>query len=164
MSITMLKQFVRDNAGLFKNSSRNTKYKYKSFYELVLELGQEMKPVITSEDLMGQRKNCYGNCQALAFIESELTYCEGFALSNGIDFPISHAWLLDKSGTVIEVTWEEPGRAYLGIAFSTQFIKSILKDRERNQRSNYLSLIECNHLEDYSFLKYGLPDSALINF
>ncbi|ACB54455.1 hypothetical protein cce_5109 [Crocosphaera subtropica ATCC 51142] len=163
MSITMLKQFLQDNTALFKHSKKNSNYKYKSFYELVLELGQEMKPARTSKELTGQRKNCYGNCQALAFMEPELTYCEGFAIPNTIDFPASHAWLLDKSGTVIEVTWEEPGRAYLGIAFSTTFIKSILKEREENKGSNYLSLLECNHLEGYSFLKYGFPNDAYAN-
>ncbi|MCH2246555.1 MAG: hypothetical protein MK111_18315 [Crocosphaera sp.] len=160
MSITLLKQFLQDNAALFKHSKKNSNYKYKSFYQLVLELGQEMKPARTPEEFTGQPKNCYGNCQTLAFLEPELTYCEGFALCNGIDFPVSHSWLLDQSGTVIEVTWQEPGRAYIGITFSTTFIKSILKEREERQRSNYLSLIESNHLENYSFLKYGIPEEA----
>ncbi|MDJ0581681.1 hypothetical protein [Crocosphaera sp.] len=160
MSITLLKQFLQDNADLFKHSKKNSNYKYKSFYELVLKLGQEMKPAIRSEEFTGQPKNCYGNCQTLAFLEPELTYCEGFALSNGIDFPVSHAWLLDQSGTVIEVTWQEPGSAYIGIAFSNTFIQSVLKEREERQRSNYLSLIESNYLENYSFLKEGIPESA----
>ncbi len=160
MSITLLKQFLQDNAALFKHSKKNSNYKYKSFYELVLELGQEMKPARTSQELRGQPKNCYGNCQTLALIEPELTYCEGFALSNGIGFPVPHSWLLDQSGTVIEVTWEEPASAYIGIPFSTTFIKSILKERETNKGSDYLSLLECNHLEKYSFLKYGIPEEA----
>ncbi len=160
MSITTLKQFLEDNAALFKHSNKNSNYKYKSFYELVLELGQEMKPATTSEEFTGQPKNCYGNCQTLAFLEPELTYCEGFAISNTTDLPVSHAWLLDQSGTVIEVTWQEPGRAYIGIPFSNKFTKSILKERKERQRSNYLSLIECNYLEQYSFLKEGIPESA----
>lgn len=160
MSITLLKQFLQDNAALFKNRGKNSQYKYKSFYELILELGQEMKPAITSEELRGKPKNCYDNCQTFAFLKPELTYCEGFAISNSTDLTISHSWLLDESGIVIEVTWEDPGRAYLGIAFSTTFVESILKQREDKKRSNYLSLLECNHLEDYSFLKYGFPDDA----
>lgn len=160
MSITLLKQFLQDNAALFKHSGKNSQYKYKSFYELILELGKEMRPATTSKELRGQRKNCYGNCQTLAFMKPELSYCEGFAIPNTIDFPASHAWLLDKSGKVIEVTWKDPGLAYLGIPFSTTFIKSILKEREEKKRSNYLSLLECNHLENYSFLKYGFPNEA----
>ncbi len=161
--MTTLKQLLRKCSEVMQNTGKNSKYKYRTFYELVLELGQEMKPAITSKELRGEPKNCYGNCQTLAFIEPELTYCEGFALSNSIDFPVSHAWLLDQSGKVVEVTWEEPGRAYLGITFSTAFVKSILKKREEREKSNYLSLMESNHLENYSFLKYGIPSEALAN-
>ncbi|MEA5536791.1 hypothetical protein [Crocosphaera sp. XPORK-15E] len=160
MSISILRQLLQQYSVLVNKSGKNAQYKYKTFYELVLEIGQEMKPTTTPKELMGQPKNCYYNCQLIAFEHPDLTYCEGFTLSNNMPFPLAHAWLLDHSGMVIEPTWEEPAQAYIGIPFSIAFVKSILKEREDKKRSNYLSLFECNHLEGYSFLKEGLPSEA----
>ena len=164
MSISSLKQLLEQNSELIKKSGKNARYKYESFYELVLELGQEMKPTRTPKELIGQTKNCYYNCLELAFENPQLTYCEGYTFSNKIPFPIAHAWILNKSGRVIEATWEEPAQAYIGIAFSIAFVKSILKERESQKRRNYLSLFEGNHLEKHSFLKEGLPLEAYRSF
>lgn len=164
MSIFSLKQLLEQNSELIKKSGKNSQDKYSSFYELVLELGQEMKPTRTPKELIGQPKNCYYNSLRLAFKNPQLTYCEGYTFANKIPFPLAHAWLLNKSGRVIEPTWEEPAQAYIGIAFSITFVKSILKERESQKRRNYLSLFEGNYLEKYSFLKEGLPLEAYGSF
>lgn len=43
------------------------------------------------------------------------TYTEGFAFSAGVPVWIPHAWLTDAAGGVIDLAWDEPGLAYIGV-------------------------------------------------
>jgi len=74
-------------------------------------------------------KQCFMNAQRLlarswvrfrdADLES-IVYCEGYAV--GI-IPVHHAWLVDRSGYVIDPTWREPERAtYFGVPFKTAYV------------------------------------------
>jgi hypothetical protein len=63
----------------------------------------------------GPNKYCFANARRLALRRKKtFRYVEGYGLSN-IGFPCHHAWVIDAADTVIETTWEQPGRAYLGV-------------------------------------------------
>lgn len=135
--------------------------KYAGFEELVLDCGTVMAAKPLTEDIdLGLPKSCYMNSQQLAFQRKDLTYVEGYVLAEDISFPIAHAWLLTPEGHAIDPTWETPGICYLGVPFSTEWVKSVLKARKKKGRGNDLSIFECNYLEAYSLLKQGLPPDA----
>ena len=67
---------------------------------------------------------------------------------------------MTPDGYAIDPTWDEPGVTYLGIPFSTDWVKSILKARKAKGREEDLSILEGNYIENCSLLKEGLPDKA----
>ncbi|MDF5722165.1 MAG: hypothetical protein PUP91_17095 [Rhizonema sp. PD37] len=154
-----LEMALNQLADLVKKSRLNSDWKYRSYSELVLHCGVFFKNQPQTPFLKRMTpRSCYYNCQKLAFENKELIYVEGYALAQDISFPLSHAWLMDTDGHVIEPTWEVIGTAYIGVPFSTAWIKSFLQLRERKDN---LSIFEGNYLEGYSLLKEGLPTYAL---
>jgi hypothetical protein len=138
----------------------NPDWKYGGFEELVLDCGRTMQPDENSSSERGRPKSCYWNCQQLVSKRPELIYCEGYALTEDVGFLIAHAWLLNSEGKVLEPTWESPGEAYWGVAFSYEWVQSLLSQRRQRGRDNELSVFESNYLEKYSLLKEGLPPDA----
>jgi hypothetical protein len=163
-NILTLRQLLKDQVNLTRKVKSYTDWKYNGFEELVLDCGTEMEATSLPKNMeRGKPKNCYFNCQQLLKLHSGLTYCEGYALSNTIVIPLAHAWLISPEGKAIDPTWETPSSAYLGVAFSTKWIRAFLKSRQQKSRNNDLSIFECNYLEDFSFLKQGLPLEAYLN-
>lgn len=158
-SLSKLRQLLQERATLARNIYPNPDWKYGGFEELVLACGTaiEVKP-LPKDIKLGLPQSCYFNSQKLAFKRKDLTYVEGYVLIP--DTPIAHAWLLTTEGYGVDPTLETPGAAYIGIPFSTKWLKSILASRKQKDRSAYLSIIESNYLEEYSLLKQGLPTEA----
>lgn len=69
----------------------------------------------------GPVKFCFANSIYLALREPRLHYVEGYAF--GAVIPVHHAWLVDDSGTVFDSTWREPGKAYMGVVFKTEYVR-----------------------------------------
>lgn len=64
----------------------------------------------------GPNRECFRNSHVVATRTKHLVYVEGRAVPEGFPLAVDHAWCVDLStGMVIETTWPEPGRAYLGI-------------------------------------------------
>jgi hypothetical protein len=62
-------------------------------------------------------KACFWNSLQVASVRPGLRYAEGFALTRfGWQH---HAWVVDDHGHAIDVTWAEPGRRYIGVAFTS---------------------------------------------
>lgn len=164
-SISTLRQLLEERANLMRKAHSHPDWKYGCFEELVLDCGKEMKAKSLPDRIeRGKPKNCYYNCQQLLELQPDLIYCEGYALSDDIPMPFAHAWLIDKEGHAIDPTWETPGVAYLGVPFSTKWVRSFLNSRQQRGRNNDLSIFECNYLEDFSLLKQGLPHEAYLKF
>lgn len=64
---------------------------------------------------LGAPKCCYANSILAVAADSRLTYVEGYAWKI---IPVLHGWVIDRKGRLCEVTWTEPGIAYLGVEFS----------------------------------------------
>ncbi len=156
-----LQQYLQDRADLIRKLYSKPDCKYAGFEELVLECGtaMEAKP-LPATIKRGLPKSCYWYSQQLAFKRKSLTYVEGYALAEDVPMAIAHAWLLTPEGYAIDPTWESPGICYLGVPFSTEWVKSVLKARKKRGRGDDLSIFECNYLEEYSLLKQGLPPDA----
>jgi hypothetical protein len=154
--------YLQDLAAVMKNVPGRTDWKYRGFEELVLECGRVMKPKPLPKNVKrGQPRLCYANCQRLVLKNRSLTYVEGYAMAAGVSIPLQHAWLLDADGYVIDLTWEPSGCCYLGIAFQTAWVKSIWNSRKQKGRTDELSILQGNYLEDFSIFKQGFPAEAL---
>ena len=71
---------------------------------------------------LGPPRACFENTLHLCVDHPELTYVEGYAVAG---MPLHHAWAVDRSGRVVDTTWDDPqGRAYFGIPFNTAYAKA----------------------------------------
>jgi hypothetical protein len=156
-----LQQYLQERADLIRKLHSKPELKYAGFEELVLDCGttMEAKP-LTKNIKRGLPKSGDWNSQQLAVKRKSLTYVEGYALAEDVPMAVAHAWLLTPEGYAIDPTWETPGICYLGVPFSTEWVKSVLKARKKRGRGDDLSIFECNYLEEYSLLKQGLPTDA----
>lgn len=146
-----------------KKIHSHSDWNYAGFEELILKCGQEMEATPLPKALkLGLPKRCYYNCQKIAFEREDLSYVEGYVLFSDISFPIAHAWLLANNHVALDPTVKKPGLAYLGVAFSKEWVKSLLAQRRQKGRDDELSVFESNYLEEYSLLKQGLPPDALL--
>lgn len=87
----------------------------------------------------------------------ELSYCEGFAISNEVAFVIAHAWLVDTQSQVIDPTWNENyvDPTYFGVVFTREFVgKVALKTKQYGILDNY-------YVDKYQILQEGFPKDAL---
>jgi len=160
--IEQFKEYLQDLVAVMKKVPGRTDWKYRGFEELVLECGRVMEPKPLPKNIkQGQPKGCYANSQRLVLKNRSLTYVEGYAMAADVSIPLQHAWLLDTDGYVIDPTWETPGCCYLGIAFRTAWIKSIWNSRKQKGRTDELSILQGNYLEDFSIFKQGFPADAL---
>lgn len=87
----------------------------------------------------GEPKQCFYNASIRA-MRHGLRYVEGYATSI---IPVHHAWVLDASGKVLEVTWDKPGSAYFGIEFDPKHVIDW-------KRKSSDSILFNNHMELYT--------------
>ena len=160
--IEQFKAYLQDLAAVMKTVGARTDWKYRGFEQLVLDCGTIMEPKPLPKTIkMGQPRLCYANCQQLALKNRSLTYVEGYAMAADVSLPLQHAWLLDTDGCAIDPTWETLGSCYLGIPLTTSWIKSIWHSRKQKGRTDELSILQGNYLEQFSIFKAGFPADAL---
>lgn len=160
--IEQFKEYLQNLAAVMKKVPGRTDWKYRGFEELVLECGTIMEPKPLPKNIkQGLPRLCYANCQRLVLKNRSLTYVEGYAMAQGVSLPLQHAWLLDADGCAIDPTWDSPGCCYLGIAFKTAWVKSIWNSRKQQGRTDELSILQGNYLEEFSIFKQGFPAEAL---
>ena len=157
-TIELLKVFLEKQAELIESIYPHPEWKYNSFEELILSCGREMTFAPLPENIEpGLPKGCYYNCLQILNEHPELTYCEGYALADGLVLPVPHAWLINPRSEVVDPTWDTAG-AYIGVTFNTDWLMSLLKSRNQEDR---LAVFEGNYIEDFFLLKEGLPDEAI---
>ena len=109
-----------------------------------------------------QSRQCFGNAQSQVLKDYRkgralFTYVEGYACSGslGFPFPTHHGWLVDKNGTVIDQTWENPKEStYFGIPINTSYLV------EKEKKFDVYASVFDNYLDKWALLK----DEDLLNF
>lgn len=146
--LSTIAEFASSNSGK-KNLA------YSSTEDMVLKEGRNFNPAPKPDNIkQGEPKQCYKNASDLALKDSNLTYVEGYALmSSDIDLPIAHAWVVDSEGNVIDNTWKDEGRSYLGIPLKTKFLTEQLIE------SGVYGLISGS--ENNRWIEKGLPKDAI---
>jgi hypothetical protein len=127
---------------------------HASIEALVLEHGRWFTPAPLPPDRpRGRPQRCYGN----ATLHSEtyrLAYVEGFAIHTS-GFPAAHAWCARPDGTVEDPTWDDGGRAYLGLPFTADYL------RDHEIRFGTHTVLFDQHRTGWNLLTHGIPSSSL---
>ena len=139
----MIKQYIKQLKAINK--------KGKEYYNFLLRncrsfnntsIIQKREKVIKKYGIRIRPKSCFYNAQQLAiFSKGEFKYCEGYAITKVIGFPVEHAWNI-KDGKIIDLSWED-GMEYFGISIQQKWIKK--------------------KFYEYAF-KYNISTSQLINY
>lgn len=91
--------------------------------QFVLEYGYWYQPAEHPDDISpGTPNQCHKNAVDLTLDNSNLIYCEGYALFKAGGFPTIHAWVTDGKGNAIDNTWPQTGVAYAGIPFMANYV------------------------------------------
>lgn len=78
----------------------------------------------------GRMRECFLNAANLAMREDDkYIYCEGYAISAAVPFPVEHGWCVTPDGRVVDPTWDD-ARDYYGVAFKYEFLRQTLYDNE----------------------------------
>ncbi|MGW0670644.1 hypothetical protein [Streptomyces sp. NPDC002746] len=113
--------YLQDIARLSEGNYNTDEWAFPTFYHLLLSHGRRFTASPPPSDLTGMEPRlCYGNAAlyARSHPSAGLVYAEGFALPEGVGFPLAHGWCVRPDGTVVDPTWADtPGRAYIGVAF-----------------------------------------------
>src|SRR4028119_1559046 len=118
------KAYLQELVELMDKVPGRVGWRYRGFEDLALKCGKIMEPKPLPKNIeLGQPRLCYANSQRLAFKNRSITYVEGYAMAQGVSFPLHHAWLLDSDGYAIDPTWEPYGCCYLGVSLATPWGK-----------------------------------------
>jgi len=104
--------------------------KYSDVTKFVLEHGKLMNEFSPQHATFprGPMGECYSNAGRIANGKG-LRYVEGYAVPSTFPLPMSHAWLIDEKGRIIDPTWED-GAAYYGVVIPNDAMWEILARTE----------------------------------
>lgn len=149
----LLRQMIITNEVMRAHNKIDNTLVYKSYYEAVMDLGTERYTpefYIPDEVPHGEMKQCYINAAILALSDSKYTYVEGYAATDDLGIAMSHAWVEDDQGVLIDNTWgaldRETGVTYYGIKFSTEYLEM----RWENSGDSFGGLLG----EDYGYYSH----------
>jgi hypothetical protein len=131
----LLFQKIKDLCNLLeKNSQGNSEgniFKYSSVECFVLIHGKYFTSFSKIPVTKGQFQ-CYFHAANLALSNSKFTYVEGYILNPTEDFFISHAWVVDEKGRIIETALQNDYESweYFGVPFRTDFIHDRLNKED----------------------------------
>jgi hypothetical protein len=98
--------------------------------EFVAEHGWWYSPSLLPAHISrGDRNQCFTNAFSLAIQHPDLAYVEGYATAFDDGTRMAHAWLTDRQGNAIDVTWDRPGAAYAGVPMKLEFLGRRLGDQ-----------------------------------
>lgn len=158
-----LQSYLKEVSEHFREENEQDRigWKYCSFEEALLDIGQEMKPLVRPRHIKRGRPNlCYANCQQLVLQSDTLKYVEGYAIpaDDRCNTPLPHAWVVDgDSGNAYDPTWMDVGWHYVGIVFPTPLVDNIWHNRAKKNAEWEVSIFQGHYLEDRFLLRNGFP-------
>ena len=153
-----LLSFLKDasTCSIEETKQDRASWKYCSFEEALLDIGQEMKPLVRPRHIKRGRPNfCYANCQQLVLHSDTLKYVEGYAVAADDYCPIPHAWVIDTDGRAYDPTWKDVESYYFGIVFSTSLVDNIWRNRAKKDAEHEVSIFQGHYLDGRFLLRDG---------
>ena len=155
-NLDRLLEILTRQADLIDRLNTRTDLYYKSAYRLVLDCGKPFTNRIVPSPFRGQPQVCYKNCFDVLW-KQDYHYCEGYAIDDGLDLAIAHAWLVNNAGEVVDPTWTDDagGATYFGVVFDSEYVFEVGKITK-----NY-GILEINYPNWRKLVFEGLPPHAL---
>lgn len=156
-NLEFLLTFLNQQAELNGRINETSTKPFINIQRLVLENGLPFLQRIKPSPFRGEPKSCYQNCFQALWNYPELSYCEGFAISDEVPIPIAHAWLIDDNSQVIDPTRNEDftDGTYFGVVFTQNFV------REVALKTKYYGILNNDYVYRYQILQEGFPPSSL---
>lgn len=156
-NLDRLVAILQEQANLIDKLNTRSDFRYKSTQRLVLDYG---KPFVTKVNppFKGQPKSCFETCLKALINLPKLNYCEGFAISDDVDIAVSHAWLVNNDGELIDPTWigeRFKGSAYFGVVFNNDFVVEVA------QKIRRYGILDNDYMNEHKLGREGLPSHAL---
>jgi hypothetical protein len=148
---------IQERANSIDKINKHSDFRYKSIESLVLAYGKPFSHQIKSP-FKGEPKSCFENCYQALYEFPELSYCEGFAIDDDLDFAVSHAWLVNNSLEVIDPTWigeRFQGSSYFGVVFTDDFVLEIV------DKTLCYGILDSDYMIDHLLKREGFPTHAL---
>jgi hypothetical protein len=129
--------------------------RFKSAFRLILDNGKPFTNRILPSPFRGKVKQCYKNCFDMLWKPQDAYYCEGYAIADGLDLAIAHAWLIDDEMRVIDPTWDDDsvGATYFGVVFNQEHVFEIGKI------AKYYGILD--YMYENHLIHHGFPSQAL---
>ncbi|WP_414530487.1 hypothetical protein [Nodularia chucula] len=102
--LEILPAILKEQADFIDKVNTRCEFKHKSIQSLLLANGIPFEKQIKSP-FKGEPKSCFKNCYQALWNYPQLNYCEGFAINSNVSIAVSHAWLVNNDGEVIDPTW-----------------------------------------------------------
>lgn len=137
--------------------------------QFILDHGMACGPRVQTDLPMMEMKQCYYNSyESVTCFDvdsDEWFYCEGYAVRGSLGLPLSHAWLVNREGEVIDRTWDwndaDEEFAYFGVPFTPDYIRrnAVLNGYPSPLWSNEMFNVEILEKDPSEFRAF-LPQSA----
>jgi hypothetical protein len=157
-NLDRLLSILKEQADLIDKLNTRSEFRYKSTQRLVLDYGKPFVKKVKSP-FKGERKACFENCLKGLLRYPNLNYCEGFAISDDIGIAVSHAWLVNNDGELIDPTWvgkQFKGSTYFGVVFTDDFVREIA------QKTKCYGILDNDYMNGHQLLREGFPPHALL--
>jgi hypothetical protein len=93
---------------------------YAGAHDFVLRHGKFYRPrLFPKSATAGAPRQCFANAILRACTHG-WKYVEGFALEPKLSIDVHHAWNADQQGRLIDITWRNTGKAYMGVEFAVE--------------------------------------------
>lgn len=100
---------------------------------------------------------CYLNAWKLRNSDTNLRYCEGYMLLEGIPVPILHAWCINEAEEVVDISIEwDATAAYYGLEFAPAFAESCWSQLQTQGLLGILPHLPLLNIHNLESLKTGL--------
>jgi hypothetical protein len=122
--LTAVRDMVRDHT----SAGQRPNAVYVNVEDIVLRHGRPYDGRALPESYEpGEKKQCFSNAlDTMVSNPDDLTYVEGFAISDDGIIAVHHAWCVDVDGNVVDTTWPEPGGTYFGVPLNRDYVTGVI--------------------------------------
>ncbi len=148
---------IQQNADLFDRQNKRSDLQYKSIESLILAYGRPFIKKVKSS-FKAEPKSCFKNCFQALWKYQNFSYCEGYATDDELPLALSHAWLVNEKGEVIDPTWvgkQHKGSTYFGVVFNREYVM------EMAEKLRCYGILDNDYMNEHQLLHQGFPPHAL---
>ena len=156
-NLESLLEKIQQYADLADRMNTRSDCKYKSIQSLIMVYGRPFIKKVKSP-FKGEIKLCFKNCFQALWKYPNFSYCEGYATDDELPLAVSHAWLVNDKGEVIDPTWvgkQYKESSYFGVVFNREYVM------EMAEKLRCYGILDNDYMNEHQLLHEGFPPHAL---